>query len=198
MKVEFIPFITFALITIFTPGPNTISSAAMGISHGFEKSRNYRLGIASGFFMIMLGCALLSGALFSSFPDVQRYLSYAGGLYILFLAWHIIKAEYGFDEKDQKLMGYRNGLLLQLLNPKVIVFGLTVYSVYLSSLRESPVLLPLSALALALTSLAAISSWAAFGSAIRKVMKSEGLRRGLNLILALLLVYSAYQISGIG
>ena len=198
MTVELIPFFSFALITTFTPGPNTISSAAMGISHGFNKSWNYRLGIVSGFFLIMLGCAFLSGGLLTRFPEVQKYLSFVGALYILWLAIHIVKAEYSFNEDEQKLLGYRNGILLQLLNPKVIVYGLTIYSVYLSSLRSNPVLLPLSALGLAFISLCAVSSWALFGSGIRTVMKNEKFRKGVNIVLALLLVYSAYQVSGIG
>ena len=198
MTIDFVPFLSFALITTFTPGPNTISSAAMGISHGLGGSRNYRLGIASGFFLIMLSCALLSKGILGRFPEIQRYLSYAGALYILWLAFHIVKAEYGFNEEDQKLLGYKNGMLLQLLNPKVIVYGLTIYSVYLSTLRESLLLLPLSALGLALISFCAVSSWAVFGSGIRRVMNNGGVRKGVNILLALLLVYSAWQISGIG
>ena len=36
MSIEMIPLISFVLVTTFSPGPNNISSASMGVLYGFR------------------------------------------------------------------------------------------------------------------------------------------------------------------
>ena len=52
-----IPLISFVIVTTFTPGPNNISSAAMGVAYGYRRTIPYLFGIASGFFLVMLAAA---------------------------------------------------------------------------------------------------------------------------------------------
>ena len=35
MGIDWLPFLSFTFITIFTPGPNNISSMSMGLLYGF-------------------------------------------------------------------------------------------------------------------------------------------------------------------
>ena len=64
MNLDMIPLISFVFVTTFTPGPNNISSASMGMRYGYRKTVAYLLGISSGFFVVMLACALLSNVPF--------------------------------------------------------------------------------------------------------------------------------------
>ena len=50
MKIETFSLISFVIITTFTPGPNNISSASMGIMYGYKKTLDFLLGIAAGIF----------------------------------------------------------------------------------------------------------------------------------------------------
>ena len=74
MNIDLLPLISFVLITTFTPGPNNMSSAAMGVKHGYPKILHYLLGISAGFFLIMMICAYLATALLTVVPAAERYL----------------------------------------------------------------------------------------------------------------------------
>ena len=72
MNIDMIPLISFVIVTTFTPGPNNISSASMGVMYGYKKAFNYLVGIASGFFLVMIACAYLSSALLTFIPVKEQ------------------------------------------------------------------------------------------------------------------------------
>ncbi len=197
MNPDFIALASFVVITTFTPGPNNVSSASMGILYGYKTTLRYLSGIVSGFFLIMLVCGWVSSTLLQIFPAFENVLRLIGALYILWLAFHTLKASYAFKEEEQTQLGFPNGLLLQLLNPKVIVYGLTLYSTFLGEVAINPFYLIASALALTGVAFCAISVWALFGAAIRTYLDRPQVTQGLNLALSLLLVYTAVELSGV-
>jgi len=83
--IDLLPLISFVLITTITPGPNNVSSAAMGVNHGFRKTLHYLLGISIGFFLVMMICAYLATALLTFVPAAERYLRWVGAVYGLML-----------------------------------------------------------------------------------------------------------------
>lgn len=197
MSVNIVAFLSFVLVTTFTPGPNNISSASMGLLHGYKKTLKYLLGIATGFFFVMLLCGWISTTLLKVFPSFETALRFIGAGYILWLAFETLRASYTFQEKDQSLMGFARGLLLQVLNPKVIIYGIALYSTFLAPITSNPVYLVLSALFLAAMAFCATSTWALFGWVIRTYLHQPRIRRFVNLGLALLLVYTAIELSGL-
>jgi cysteine/O-acetylserine efflux protein len=78
-----IPLISFVIVTTFTPGPNNISSASMGVLYGYKKTFNYLAGISAGFFVVMIACAYLSSTLLNIIPLAERYLRWLGAGYDL-------------------------------------------------------------------------------------------------------------------
>ncbi|MFA6784614.1 MAG: LysE family transporter, partial [Sphaerochaeta sp.] len=82
---------------------------------------------------------------------------------------------------------------LQILNPKVIILGLTVYSTFLMNMSHTFLNLFISAFGLTVMSFTAISTWAQFGSLIGESMKKEKTRKITNIILALLLTFTAIK-----
>ena len=197
MTINYFAFLSFVFVTTFTPGPNNISSTSMGVLHGFRKTWPYRLGIATGFFFVMLLCGAISSTLQRIFPGFETALRYAGAVYILWLAYETLRATYTFKEGEKTLLGFSRGLLLQILNPKVVVYGLTLYSTFLLSIAHNVFYAMLSALFLASMSLCSTSTWALFGSAIRNYLHHPTVRRVVNVALALLLVYTAIELSGL-
>lgn len=195
MAVDFIPLISFVIVTTFTPGPNNISCASMGVLHGYGRTLGYISGIVSGFFLVMMACALLSGVLLAVIPSVEIFLRLAGSVYILYLAAASARASYAFRETGEPPLAFGKGFLLQPLNPKVAVYGLTVYSTFLSSVSGHPVFLVISAILLATVAFCATSTWALFGAAIRKYLHRPVIRKSVNAILSLLLVYTAVELS---
>jgi cysteine/O-acetylserine efflux protein len=197
MNIDLVPFLTFIIITTFTPGPNNIYSASMGVVYGYRKSENFLFGIASGFAVIMLICAFLATRLLSILPTAEIYLRWFGAAYILWLAVGNLKSGYTFSESEKPVGAYSEGLFLQLVNPKVAVYGLTIYSTFLASLSGQTAYLLLSAVIFALVALISTSTWTLFGAVIKERLKNDSFRKAVNSCLSLLLLYTALELSGI-
>ena len=86
--------LSFVLATTFSPGPNNISSASMGVLHGYRKTLRYLMGIATGFFFVMLLCGWISRTLLDAIPALETMLRIIGAGYILWLAYHSLRANY--------------------------------------------------------------------------------------------------------
>jgi cysteine/O-acetylserine efflux protein len=145
----------------------------------------------------MLLCALVSSVLLGFMPSVQPVLRLAGAAYILWLAWCTARASYGFTDTGQARLGFDKGFLLQLLNPKVIVYGLALYSSFLSPLAGRPLALVLFALPLTVVCFCAVSTWALCGAAIRRALVRPRVRILVNTVLVLLLAWCAVDLSGL-
>jgi len=187
----------FILITTLTPGPNNISGASMGMLYGYRKTLPYIMGIVSGFFLVMLLSGWLSGTLLEVLPSFEIILRVVGVLYILWLAYETLRSSYDINLQDQPPLTYWRGFFLQLFNIKAIFYALTLYSGFLSSLTHRLDSLLLSALVLACLGFCSVSIWTLFGSLIQRYLKNPVLRKGVNIVFALLLVYTALEISGL-
>ncbi|MBN1316889.1 MAG: LysE family translocator [Anaerolineales bacterium] len=197
MDTDFIALVSFVLITTFTPGPNNISSASMGVLYGYKKTLGYLLGIATGFFLIMLLCSWISSVLLQSFPSFESILRIIGALYILWLAYHTFKASFALEQEGQKILGFTNGFFLQLLNPKAIVYGLTIYSTFLSGIANNYFYRFVSALVFMVLAFCSISIWTLFGATISNFLNRPRMKQAINAVLSLLLVYTAVELSGL-
>jgi cysteine/O-acetylserine efflux protein len=197
MDTDFVALVSFVLIASFTPGPNNITSASMGIIFGYKQTLKYLAGIVAGFFLVMLVCGWISATLLQVLPSFENILRLVGAIYILWLAYHTFKASYDFEEGQQIQLGFSKGFFLQLLNPKAIVYGLTVYSTLLGDRVTGLLPLLFSAIALAGVGFCAISTWTLFGASIRTYLNHSRVKQVLNTILSLLLVYTAVELSGI-
>lgn len=197
MNTDMIPLFSFVIATTFTPGPNNISSASMGAIYGYKKALNYLVGIASGFFLVMIACAYLSSVLLTLIPFAERYLRWIGACYILWLAIGTLRSSYSFSESDRVAKAFTKGFILQLFNPKVAVYGLTLYSTFLAPIASRLDYLLLSALIFAFTAFVATSTWALFGAVIQRKLKNSTLKEIVNTSLSILLIYTAIELAGI-
>ncbi len=197
MTTSLFSVITYVLISTFTPGPSNISSSSLAVLHGYKKTLNYEEGLAVGVFSLMVLSGLLSTALLGIFPALEPIMRYVGAAYILYLAFGVLKASYSFAETDVKPLGFVHGLMLNLLNPKLIVYAFTLFSAFLAPITGNIALVVLAAALLAFISFCSTSLWALFGTAIKTYLRNPRLRAIGNVVLALLLVYTALTLVGI-
>ena len=196
MPIDLFPLISFVLITTFTPGPANISSASMGVLHGYRGSLRFLLGLVSGLFTIMLLSGLISGTLLHFFPALEPILRYLGAAYIFYLAFSILKASYTFEAGDVKPMGYFHGLVLNISNPKLLVYAFTLFSTFLAPIAGNISLLIWAVPILALTAFCVVSTWALFGTVIKNYLHSPQAKKTVNIVLSLFLVYAAIELAG--
>jgi cysteine/O-acetylserine efflux protein len=197
MTTSLLSVLSYVLISSFTPGPSNISSASMAILHGYKNTLKYQTGLAIGVFLLMLLSGLLSTTLLNIFPALEPILRYIGAAYILYLAFGILKASYTFNEKDEKSLEFSHGLLLQILNPKLIVYAFSLFSAFLTPISGNITLVLIASILLASVSFCATSVWAIFGTAIKTYLHHPTLKITVNIILAVLLVYTALTLIGI-
>jgi cysteine/O-acetylserine efflux protein len=195
-QIDWAPFFAFFLSTTLSPGPNNMASAANGLQHGFKKTLPFIFGIISGFFVYMLIIALVSSAILKFIPQFQLYLKIIGGGYILWLAYRSLRATYQIENNDQPPLSFINGFLLQFVNPKVIFFGLTIFTGFLHSLTASTGYLVIAAAALAAWVFLMNSFWAGAGSVIFSYFNNPTVKRIFSLVIAAMLVYAALNIFG--
>ena len=138
-----------------------ILSASLGAIYGYRRALPLLLGIASGFFTVMLLCAMLSSLLTTHLPAVAPFLRFAGAAYILWLAVGVYRGSGKLLEApgESTPLGFWNGWVLQFVNPKGIFFGLTVSAVFLAPLLENRWTLLWSPLLLALVCFSARRPW---------------------------------------
>jgi cysteine/O-acetylserine efflux protein len=197
MPSNLFPLLSFVLISTFTPGPSNISSASMGVLHGYKHTLNYQIGLAVGVFLVMFLSGWVSAALLQIVPALEPALRYIGAGYLLYLAFGILKASYLFTEQDVKPLGFTHGVTLQMLNPKLFFYALTLFSAFLASAAGDLALLIVAAALLSAIAFSATSIWALFGAAIKTYLHQPGVKVVVNGILALMLAYSAMNLAGV-
>jgi cysteine/O-acetylserine efflux protein len=169
----------------------------MAVLHGYRNTLRYQAGLTAGVFLLMLLSGWLSRTIVESFPSFEPIMRYAGAAYILFLAFGILRASYTFMEKDIEPLGFLHGFLLQLLNPKLIVYAFTLFSAFLPTMTKNVIVYLLVVAFLALVAFCAASTWALFGTAIKTHLQQPRLKMAVNILLSLSLVYTAISLAGL-
>ncbi|MBN2658641.1 MAG: LysE family transporter [Spirochaetales bacterium] len=197
---QLLPFLSYAVAMTFSPGPNNLMSMFNSGRDGYVRTLGFLAGIFTGFFFIMLFSAYLNLALYTYIPQITLVMKYIGAAYLVYLAWKVsgirIVGKKGGDPADVKsgtVNSFRVGLTMQLVNVKVILYGLTMLSGFVIPYYRGPVRLALFSFLLASFSFLSINSWALFGSLFRKIISRH--ERIFNLLMSVLLLYSALAVS---
>ncbi|GAU76437.1 LysE family transporter [Fusibacter sp. 3D3] len=196
-------FLSYVFVVTFTPGPNNIMSMANASRVGYKKTLRFILGVTTGFFFIMLLSSCFNILLAAFMPKINHFMSIIGALYMLYLALNIMgfrikktpHEDFMGENSDSALNSYKSGMLLQFINPKVILYGITLTSNFIIPYFNLTYQLVFFSIFLAMVAFTSNSCWAVFGSLFNKFLsKYEKL---FNLSMGLLLIYSALMISGI-
>ena len=185
-------FLTYVVITAATPGPNNIMSMSNASRLGFRRALPFNFGVWAGFSAVMVLCTLFCTALSALIPALHTPMLVLGAAYLLYLAWGTFRST-GDIRESQARDGFLAGLLLQFVNVKIYLYGILSMEVYILPYYQGrPAVLLAFALLLALIGFAFNLCWAAFGSAFRLLFSRHA--RGVNTVMALLLVYCAVSL----
>ena len=126
-----------------------------------------------------------------SFSGFETILRVIGAAYIGWIAVITFNSTYYSDNDCVLPLGFKDGFILQFLNPKAIFFVLTVYTAYLQPILGIFPLIFLAALLLGLCAFLVNSTWTVFGSAIRRFLSKPLINRIINGIVSAALLYNA-------
>ena len=188
-----ISFITYMLISTFTPGPNNIMAMSLAGKEGFKKSIKFNLGVGFGYLILIPICGICLSWLINIIPDLKNILKILGSVYIVYLAYLIIKdKKTNNDEKKTKHAEFFQGMLLQFINPKGVIFVITAFSTFIFPYHNSQGSIYLFAITLAVLTLISTCLWALFGSAFNTFMAKY--QKLINIGMALALLWCAVSI----
>ncbi|HHT7236724.1 MULTISPECIES: LysE family translocator [Bacillus cereus group] len=186
-------FLLFVFVSSFTPGPNNFLAMTYAKQYGLKRSITFCLGVAFGFFIITSLCSFFNIVLINILPLIEFPLKILGVAYMLYLAFKILTSKGNTDtnEKSNKNL-FLVGIMLQFVNPKGILFGLTVVSTFILPYYHSYSSYLFFSLFLGIVGLMSTFSWCLFGSMFQKLLLKHN--RIFNIIMAVLLVFSAISI----
>ncbi|MGM9512967.1 LysE family translocator [Roseateles sp. DB2] len=181
---DLLPLMSYCLLMSGTPGPNNVMLTTSGANFGYRATLPQILGILLGGFVLTLACCLGLGQLFLAWPVAQQVLRIGGALYLLFLAWRLSGATMAQARALPRPLGFTHGALFQFINPKNWLKAVTLASVFMPSGLPPLQAALLVALLSSLMGFPAISMWALFGVAIRRLLEKPAVHRGFNLCMA--------------
>jgi threonine/homoserine/homoserine lactone efflux protein len=121
-----------------TPGPANVFAIATGLNAGPRAGLIGVLGMNTATLVWFLGAAIGLGALVQAFPQVFQVLALGGGLYIAYLGLSYLRDAFkgqasSFVTKTSpaRVAPFRDGFLVQLSNPKALIFFTVVLPPFL-------------------------------------------------------------------
>ena len=188
----FLALLLFAFTTSITPGPNNMMLFASGVNFGFRRTIPHMLGIGVGFLSLLLGVGLGLGAVLHTVPLLYTVLKFAGGAYLIWIAWKIGTSRSLTESEDSaQPMSFMSAAAFQWVNPKAWVMAVTAMATYTNEqLYLFSVLLV--GLAFAAVNVPSVSTWAGFGSALRDWLADPVRLKWFNITMAVLLVLSLW------
>ncbi|MGY5775430.1 LysE family translocator [Rhizobium hainanense] len=188
----FLALLLFAFTTSITPGPNNMMLFASGVNFGFRRTIPHMLGIGVGFLSLLLGVGLGLGAVLHTVPLLYTVLKFAGGAYLVWIAWKIgTSRSLTESEGSAQPMSFISAAAFQWVNPKAWVMAVTAMATYTNEQLYLVTVL-LVGLAFAAVNLPSVSTWAGFGSALRDWLSDPVRLKWFNITMAILLVLSLW------
>ncbi|WP_295515997.1 LysE family translocator [uncultured Pseudomonas sp.] len=179
----------FALVASLSPGPVNLVGFNTGLTHGWRPALRHVAGATLGFvaLLVAVGCGLHE--LLTAWPRLLDILRVAGALFLLYLAWKLTRAagDLGSRPRDD-CPGFRDGALLQWLNPKAWLAAAAGIALFVGEDRGR---LALFAGLYLVICFASLTCWAVAGQWLRGRALTPGRLRLLNRVLAALLVLCA-------
>lgn len=188
----FLALVLFAFTTSITPGPNNMMLFASGVNFGFRRTIPHMLGIGAGFLSLLIGVGLGLGALMQTVPAIYTVLKFAGGAYLVWIAWKIgTSRSLSEGEAGSHPMSFLGAAAFQWVNPKAWIMAVTAMATYTNPAQYVPTVL-LVGVAFALVNVPSVSTWAGFGSALRDWLAVPVRLKWFNITMAVLLVISLW------
>ncbi|MEO5736902.1 MAG: LysE family translocator [Variovorax sp.] len=191
-------FCLFAFVSSITPGPNNTMMLASGVNFGLARSLPHMTGITLGFCLMILLMGMGLGTVFERYPVLYTLMRYAGGAYMLYLAWKIFRSKPAADAAASEApqarpMGFAAAAAFQWVNPKAWVMALGAITTYLPARHSLWQLMALVGV-MGIINMPSTGSWALFGSSMRRHLQRPTFLRVFNTLAALALVASLYPL----
>lgn len=137
-------FISAAVLLTLMPGPDILFVITQSITRGRKAGITFAAGLCTGLIVHTTAVSLGISVLLMSSPVAFLVLKFAGAAYLLYLGVRAFLARrvnhFQLDTNASATAKlYRKGILMNILNPKVILFFLAFFPQFISSTTAHPV-----------------------------------------------------------
>lgn len=121
--ITLLAFLPAALVLHVTPGPDMLFCLAQGARGGARPALAASAGISLGLMVHVTLAGLGLGLLIARTPVVFDAIRIVGIVYLIWLAWRTLSAPPATEALPRRAAhAFRDGLVVNLTNPKVILF----------------------------------------------------------------------------
>jgi len=193
-QIDFNELLAFNLVgfaLMGSPGPASLSLAAMGAAYDVRTARSYLFGVTFGAMLVVAGVAAGVFAAIIAIPHATQVLTVIAIAYLGYLALKIATAPpVGEPASPEAVPGFMTGLILNLSNPKAYAAFAALFSGF-QLFPQSPVQSTYVQVFLCFAILCIVNpAWLYAGNALRHLLRNEKTSRRVNMGFAVLLVAS--------
>lgn len=142
-------FVLAAVVLTLMPGPDILFVITQSINRGKKSGIVFASGLCTGLIFHVAAVSLGISVLIYRSPLAFAFLKFAGAAYLIYLGVKAFlsrkNASFRFkptaEQQVRKL--YRKGILMNLLNPKVILFFLAFFPQFIRPDADNPVIIML-------------------------------------------------------
>lgn len=203
MPQQLLPFLAVAALLTLTPGPDMALVLRNGIRGGVRTAWWTGLGCCAGIAVYAAASAVGLAAVLAASATAFTIIKFAGAAYLIYLGLtalvHARKAAPVIESQDAAIasvreavlgrkQAFRQGLMSNLLNPKIALIFLTLIPQFVSPGEE-----PFATTAILATAFLAMGLlwWRAFSLAVGvlgSVMARDGVRRAVERVTGVVLI----------
>lgn len=187
--------VAYALGAMYSPGPVNLLGLNIGINGQAKSSLGFCLGVGTAMFAYLFLLGWVGAAWIND--EALLVVSALGCSYIIYLASKIARSSTELSEPDNapRIVNYRDGLVMQLLNPKAIVATLPIATMQFPAADIHGLNLVAWAFGLAMLAAGAPGSYVIIGSLVGNRIKNPKVIKRFNWVMAGLLVAVALSIA---
>ncbi|WP_439470486.1 LysE family translocator [Brevundimonas sp.] len=196
----YVTFLGVMAVMAVTPGPANVFSVANGVQRGKAGALLGVVGMNAATLVWFGAAALGLGALVSAFPDVFRFISIAGALYVGWLGVKALRGGFATaadpDAPTVKMgrSALIDGFMVQIANPKAILFFTAVLPPFIDVNRPAAPQLAMFAMAAIGMDVISMSAYGLGGAALSRRMSEPRFRKGFAFLTGALLIAAAVLI----
>ena len=127
-----LPFLIIQFSVAFSPGLIIALVVNQSVQNSRRKGIEVGIGAAVGAIGITLVSAIVVSLLVNTVPVMINIIYFIGSIYIIFKGYQTIRSDTSTQKKIANNSAFLSGFQVNLLNPKMWVFYLTVLPIYMS------------------------------------------------------------------
>ncbi len=185
----YLSYLVAALIVIAAPGPDSLNSLAIGLARGRREGVAYALGVGVGCLAHTLWAMLGISAIVAASATLFNVIKWIGVAYLVWLGIRALRSKGGIasmtdarPSAGNAAQRFRQGLLTNALNPKVMLFFLAFLPQFVDPQHGIAVIWQLGLMGLTFTVITALAysalAWSA-GSVGARLVRHPRIALGL-------------------